>query len=206
MFWVGLTGGIATGKSTVAEFLIGRGYPVIYADHLAHLAMAAGSLGAKQVQKAFGSTVFHKDGTVDRGQLGKIIFLDKTGMKKKQLEEILHPAVRILAQSERARLKNEGHEIAFYEIPLLFEKNLKSLFDTVICVAASNEIQVERLMARSQLSHEEAKVRIAAQMPQDLKVKQSDFVIWNQGQRDALEHDILSVLERLEALAKSKKS
>lgn len=197
MLWVGLTGGIASGKSTVAEILEKAGFGVLSADHLSHLAMAPNTEGAKQVRAHFGDAVFDAGDRINRGRLGAIVFADASGKQKLALESILHPEVRRLAQIERERLVKRGDKIAFYEIPLLFEKNLKSHFDKVVCVAVEPETQLRRLMKRSNLSESEARSRIASQLPQDLKVSQSDFVIWNRGDLNDLTAATLAVLHEL---------
>lgn len=186
MFWVGLTGGIASGKSTVARHFETMGFTVINADQLAHAAMAPGSDGAREIRKSFGDGVFLADGNVDRAQLGRIIFDDASHAKRLELEKILHPEVRKRAEVEKRRLEARGDRMAVYEIPLLFEKKLEDQFDLIITVAVSPEIQIERLMARSGLNREEAQNRIRAQLAQDQKILGSDFVIWNNGGIEAL--------------------
>ena len=179
MLWIGLTGGIASGKSTVAEIFKSMGVPVLGADGLAHDAMAPGSDGAKAVRKVFGDIVFREDGTIDRAKMGSIVFGDSSGAMKLKLEAILHPEVRKKSESERLRFESYVHALAVYEIPLLFEKNLQDHFDVIITVAVSSAIQIERLMSRSNLSEAEAHARVAAQLDQDIKIRGSDFVIWN---------------------------
>lgn len=186
MFWVGLTGGIASGKSTVAKIFESLGITVIEADRLAHDAMAPGSDGARQVRLIFGSEVFDANGSIDRAKLGSLVFGDKTGAKRLQLESILHPEVRKSADLEKLRLETRGDKIAVYEIPLLFEKNLEANFDLIVTVAVSTQIQVDRLMSRSGLDHEAAQNRISSQLSQDVKIHASDFVIWNDGDERAL--------------------
>ncbi len=201
MLWVGLTGGIASGKSTVAEMLGRAGYTVISADGLSHLAMAPKSQGAKQIRSLFGDAVFDDGDVVNRGRLGAIVFADTSGKHKAALEGILHPEVRRLAQAERDRLAKRGDKLAFYEIPLLFEKNLKSHFDKVVCVAVDPDVQLQRLMARAKLTEPEARARISSQLPQEQKVKQSDFVIWNHGDLTNLAKATTEVLSEIERFA-----
>ncbi len=179
MLWVGLTGGISSGKSTVAGILESLGVTVISADRLAHDVMAAGSDGAQRIRKTFGDSVMAPDGSVDRAKLGAIVFGDPA--KRLALEGIVHPEVRKKSASEKARLEKRGDAVAVYEIPLLFEKKLEDQFDLIVTVAVSSEIQVERLMKRSGLTMEQAYERIASQLNQDLKIQASEFVIWNDG-------------------------
>ncbi|CAN5453413.1 dephospho-CoA kinase [soil metagenome] len=179
MIWVGLTGGIASGKTTVAEIFSSLGVAVVGADQLAHDAMASGSAGADEVRASFGDDVFKPDGSVDRPKLGALVFGDGTGVLRTKLEAILHPAVRRQSEIERTRLEARGDKVAVYEIPLLFEKNLEHHFDIIVTVAVAPEIQMDRLVARNKLSLDDARARIAAQLSQDKKVHASDFVIWN---------------------------
>ncbi len=197
MIWMALTGGIASGKTTVAGFFSDAGVTVVSADKLAHDAIAPGSPGATDVRRVFGDGVFDEAGQVDRAKLGALIFADGTGNLKRQLEAIIHPQVRRQSEFERKRLEARGDEIAVYEIPLLFEKNLIAEFDSIITVAISSELQVERLMARSGLTKEQAYARIQAQFPQDQKIQGADFVIWNDGDlkrlRDQTEQIVASL-------------
>lgn len=181
MLWIGLTGGIASGKSTVAKHLGALGYRVISADSLSHQAMSVGTVASGKIRARFGGDVFLSDGSVDRAKLGTLVFQDSTGASKRDLENILHPEVRRMAAAERDSCERAGQTMAFYEIPLLFEKNLASQFDKVVCVAVTPELQVERLMERSKLDRQAAQSRIQSQLPQADKVAASDFVIWNNG-------------------------
>jgi dephospho-CoA kinase len=197
MLWIGLTGGIASGKSTVAKLLAEQGYSVINADHLAHQAMSAGSSGAAKVLHRFGPSVFRPDGSVDRAKLGALVFQDTTGQARLDLEAILHPEVRLEAAKEKDRCRKAGQKLAFYEIPLLFEKKLESQFDKIICVAVDPKIQIQRLMDRSQLDLAAAEARIQSQLPQAAKVTGSDYVIWNNGTLEDLKSATNAVLGKL---------
>ncbi len=197
MLWIGLTGGIASGKSTVAEMFKSLGIPVLGADGLAHDAMAAGSDGARAIRHVFGDDVFAADGAVDRAKLGAKVFADGSGELKLKLENILHPEVRKKSESERARFESDGHALAIYEIPLLFEKNLEAHFDVIVTVAISNALQIERLMSRSKLSESDARARVSAQLDQDRKVHGADFVIWNDGSLADLKRQVEKLVRDL---------
>ena len=185
MIWVGLTGGIASGKSTVAEIFASLGVPVVHADRLAHQALAKGSEGARRVRERFGDAVFDSDGNIDRAKLGAKVFGPSHQAAREDLEKIIHPEVRKAAESERRKLEAAGVAFAIYEIPLLFEKSLEENFDVIVTVAVSPQIQVERLITRqapgqtNPLDREAAHARIASQLSQDQKVQKSDYVIWN---------------------------
>lgn len=185
MIWVGLTGGIASGKSTVAEIFASMGVPVAYADRLAHQALAKGSEGARKVRERFGDDVFDENGEVDRPKLGAKVFGSAALGAREDLENIVHPEVRKAADLERKKFEAAGAPFAIYEIPLLFEKSLEENFDLIITVAVSPQVQIDRLMARQSpgqkapLDREAAEARIASQLSQDHKVQRSDYVIWN---------------------------
>jgi len=179
---IGLTGGIATGKSTVAKMLTNRGYEVIDADEIVHKLQAKKSPLLKEISKAFGSTVLNENGSLNREKLGQMIFNDEK--KRSLLDSIVHPAVR--AEFER-KIQLVQSDILFLDVPLLFESGFDDLADVTLVINASVEVQLERLMLRNGLSHQEARARIDAQMPMSQKVKLADFVIDNDGDLAELE-------------------
>lgn len=201
MIWVGLTGGIASGKSTVAEFLSERGFGVVSADQLAHNVIARGTEAARRIHETFGDGVMAADGTVDRAKLAALVFNDSTGALRVRLESLIHPEVRKKSKEERARLEARGDAVAIYEIPLLFEKNLMSEFDLIVTVAISRELQIDRLTKRSGMTHDEALKRINAQKSQDEKIKGSDFVICNDGSLQDLRLNVDKVAAALKSAA-----
>ncbi len=176
---IGLTGGIASGKSTVARMLRRAGVPVIDADQLARDAVAPGSEGLAEVVARFGAEILDERGQLDRKKLGQRVFADDEA--RRALNAIVHPRVALLA-AERARaLAAEGHARAVYEVPLLFENNLDKAMQASVLVAVPDEVQLERLMARDQSSEASARARIAAQMPQDEKRRRATYVVDNGG-------------------------
>lgn len=174
---VGLTGGIATGKSTFAAALRARGAPVIDADVLAREAVAPGTPALAEIARTFGPGVLVPDGALDRKKLGAIVFADPAA--RKQLEAITHPAVRARFATETARLAAAGHPLAFYDVPLLFEVGLDATMDAVVVVWAPRDVQRARVMARDGLSAAEADARLAAQWPVDEKAARADLVVEN---------------------------
>ena len=176
---IGLTGGIATGKTTFAEALRARGVPVVDADALARAAVAPGSPALAEIARTFGPGVLAADGALDRKKLGAIVFGDAEARRK--LEAITHPAVRRAMAEETARLAAAGHALAFYDTPLLYEVGLDRLLDSVVVVWAPAEVQRARLATRDGLSPEEADARLAAQLPIDEKAARADFVVANVG-------------------------
>jgi dephospho-CoA kinase len=176
---VGLTGGIASGKSTFAEVLRARGAPVIDADALARAAVAPGTPALAEIARAFGREVLLPDGSLDRKRLGAIAFADASA--RGRLEAITHPAVRVAMAAETARLATASHALAFYDVPLLYEVGLDRDLDSVVVVWVPREVQRARLEARDGLAPAEAEARLAAQLPIDEKAARADFVVENTG-------------------------
>ena len=181
---LGLTGGIATGKSTFAEALRARGVPVVDADALARAAVAPGAPALAEIARTFGPGVLSPDGGLDRKKMAAIVFSDPDA--RRRLEAITHPAVRRAMADETARLAAAGHDLAFYDTPLLFEVGLDAAVDAVVVVWAPPAVQRVRLASRDGLGTAEADARLAAQLPVDEKAARADFVVENVGARDEL--------------------
>lgn len=195
MLWIGLTGGIASGKSTVSRILRSKGFKVVDADLLAREAVQVGTPALEEIRQAFGPGVITSAGELDRKRIGEIVFADAT--KRERLEAIIHPRVRELAAKKRAELKASGETIAFYDVPLLYEKNMESMFDKVVVVLAERSTQLSRLMKRDGLTVEEAERRVLSQMPIGEKAKRATAVIRNEGDPSQLEHEIDTCLKVL---------
>jgi dephospho-CoA kinase len=181
---VGLTGGIATGKSTFAAVLRARGVPVIDADQLAREAVAKGSPALADVVAAFGPEVLDAEGALDRKRMAARVFADPTA--RADLERIVHPRVRAAMRAAVARLAADGAPLAFYDVPLLYEAGREGEVDLVAVVWAPREAQLERLAARDGMGPAAAEARLAAQLPVDEKAARADVVIVNDGPADAL--------------------
>lgn len=179
MHLFGLTGGIASGKSTVAARLRARGVPVIDADQLARDAVARGTAGLAEVVKVFGSGVLAPDGSLDRKKLAAEVFTDDA--KRKTLNGIVHPIVTTLTFKRAAELRDEGRALACYEAALIVENGVADAFRPLVLVSAPEEAQIARATARDALSEAEVRGRIRAQMPLAEKVRTADFVIENAG-------------------------
>lgn len=192
MLWIGLTGGLASGKTTVTEILRKKGIAVVCADQLARLAVANGSAGFQHVLSSFGADILDATGQLDRKKLGEKVFSDKTSLLR--LESIVHPIVRQLGTSMREKYKSEGHKIAFYDVPLLFEKNMQSLFDKIVLVITTPENQLKRAVLRDALSENEIRNRLKNQMPMNEKIKQADFIIENNAGLPELELEVEKML------------
>ncbi len=181
---VGLTGGIATGKSTFAAALRALGVPVVDADDLARGAVARGSPALSAIERAFGSDVIGPDGELDRKRMAARVFADPAA--RSRLEAIVHPAVREAMSAEAARLAAAGNDLVFYDVPLLYEVGLERKVDCVVVVHAPSEVQKRRLAVRDGLSDAEAQARLAAQMPIDEKAERADVVVENDGDVESL--------------------
>jgi dephospho-CoA kinase len=193
----GLTGGIGSGKSTVAALLRERGVPVVDADELAREAVAPGSEGLSAVVSALGADLLGPDGSLDRKRLGARVFSDEGA--RKTLNGITHPIVRRLSQERFAELERSGVTLAGYDVPLLFEVGLDAVLRPVVLVAASESTQIARILARDALSEAEARARIAAQLPLSEKRRRADHVLENDGSREELAAQVDALLPVLRA-------
>lgn len=181
---IGLTGGIASGKSTFSNALRELGVPVIDADQLARRVVAPGSPGLAELVQVFGGDVLAPDGTLDRKKLGAKVFADPRA--RARLEAVTHPAIRRAMLEETARLAGAGHDLGFYDVPLLYEVGLDKSLDCVVLVYAPREVQIARLRQRDGLTAAEAEARLAAQLPIDDKLARADVVVENDGDLAAL--------------------
>ncbi|EEB12099.1 Dephospho-CoA kinase, putative [Pediculus humanus corporis] len=178
MFFVGLTGGIASGKSTVTKLFIDNNVPVIDADTIARQVVEPGKKAWKKLKKEFGEDIFFKDGTLNRALLGKIIF--ENVEKRKKLNYITHPEIIKQMIISAVKLGFQGHPFVVLDIPLLFETGeLVQLMHKIIVVSCTEKLQIERLCMRNNLTEEEAKLRISSQMSLDEKCQRADYVIDN---------------------------
>src|SRR5690606_30757804 len=175
----GLTGGIGSGKSTVASHFAKRGVPIVDADELAREVVRPGTPGLDAIVRAFGADVLTADGALDRRALAERVFADEAA--RKRLEAITHPRIAALARERFARLEAEGHTLACYVVPLLFERGLEDTLRPVVTVVASEDAQLERAAARDAVSREHVAARLRAQLPLEEKARRSDFVIDNSG-------------------------
>ncbi len=192
---VGLTGGIGTGKSTFAAALRELGAPVVDADRLAREAVRRGSPALARIAGEFGPEALGPDGELDRKRMADLVFADAAA--RARLEAIVHPEVRRLLSEETARLAAAGHDLAFYEVPLLYERGLEREVDCVVVVWAPVEAQRARLLGRDGLSPDQVEGRLAAQMPVDEKARRADVVVANDGDVARLRARAASLLRDL---------
>ena len=187
---IGLTGGIASGKSTVSELLTAFGFKVVDADTAAREAVAKGTPGIEKVREVFGDEAIDENGEMDRKYMGDLVF-NNPGERIK-LNEIVHPIVREIMEEKKQQFLKEGHNVIM-DIPLLYENELQDTVDEVWLVYTSESIQIDRLMERNDLTQEEAKARVYSQISIDKKSRMADHVIDNLGDKLELKQN----LERL---------
>lgn len=190
---IGLTGGIASGKSAVSNYLKDKGYTVLDADIYAKNVLNKGTEGLKKVVEHFGKDVLEDDGTLNRKKLGDIVFNDKDELAV--LNNITHPIIRRNMDRDAEKYIKDDH--VFSDIPLLYENKLENQFDFVIVVYVDTETQIKRLMKRNDYTLEEAKARINSQLPLSKKKEDADVVLDNRGSLDELYREIDELLEQL---------
>lgn len=191
---IGLTGGIASGKSSVARTLEKLGAVVVDADQLAREVVKPGEPTYFAIIAEFGEQILNPDRTIDRSALGKRVFADVAA--RKRLERITHPAIGSRAAKKLAELQHAGAQVVFYMAPLLIEAGITSRVDEIWVVYVDKETQLQRLMQRDQISREDAMQRLAAQMPMAEKVKHGKVVIDNSGTLDETERQVREAWER----------
>lgn len=195
MKWIGLTGGMGTGKSTVATMIQALGYNVLNADKNAHLALMKTSSIFPEIIKVFGEKILGPDGEIDRRKLGAIVFSDKFMLGK--LEAITHPFIQDQTQKEKEKLEKSGVEMGFYDVPLLFEKKLQKKFDKIVLVTCGKETQIKRAMERTKLTREEVRQRLVNQLPLETKAKMSHYTVRNDGSLEELKMNVQDLILQL---------
>jgi len=193
---VGLTGSIATGKSTVSRMFAHLGARVLDADLLAREVVMPGQPAYLKIVEEFGQGVVQDDGTLDRKALGAIVFAEPA--RRKRLEEITHPAIAARQQRILSVLDEEAFEgIVIWDVALLFETGGVARMDRVVVVATDPETELARLMSRDGMAEADARARIASQMPVAEKAKRAHYVIDNSGDRVQTERQVKAVYEAL---------
>lgn len=200
MILVGLTGGIATGKSTVAGMFKRCGAVVIDADRLAREAVQPGKPAWREIVKAFGKTILNPDRTVNRPALGTTVFGHPA--KLRRLEHMIHPRVaREQRRLTQQAAKKNPRAVVIYDVPLLFEAGIDARVDTIIVVTADRETQIARLKKRNRLSRAEALRRIKSQMPLADKRRRADYTLSGTCPFPQLKKQVRLLYQSLRALA-----
>jgi dephospho-CoA kinase len=198
VLWIGITGSIGTGKSTFAELLRKQGQIVLDADEIVKLTQEPSGSAYQKIINEFGKAILDKSGRIDRAELAKVVFSSKEKLEK--LESIIHPEVRLAVESHKNDHKQKKTKYLFYDVPLLFEKNMEKTFDLVVLVTSNQENQIKRIKLRNKWSDEEIKKRLAAQLPLSEKESRAHILINNDGDLDQLKSEAKKFLEWLNTL------
>ena len=194
---IGLTGGIACGKSSVAHLLKELGHPVIDADQVARDIVKPGTQALKEIVEAFGEDMTHRDGTLNRKALGALVMQSEE--KRQRLNAITHPKIRLAIAVQLQQYRDEGHPFSIVEAALMIETGSHSLYDALIVVTCSPQVQRERLMHREGFDIGTAKKWIASQMPLAEKESYADILIDNSGTKEELIEEVKQCWNKLEA-------
>ncbi|WEV50568.1 dephospho-CoA kinase [Lactobacillus sp. ESL0731] len=192
---LGLTGGIASGKSTADAFFRKQGLPIIDSDLIAHQILNVGEDGYLQVVQHFGKKFLNPDQTINRHQLGKVVFSNPEQLKI--LNKITHPLIFQTIQAKITQNKQAGKQLIIVDAPVLFESGGQKYCDQTLLIAIPEEMQIERLMQRDQLTRQAALNRIKSQMPLAQKIKLADYVVTNTGTIEELEAKLAELLLKL---------
>lgn len=204
MLKVGLTGGIASGKSTVSRIFASFGAKVLDADEVAREVLLPGQPAWKRLRQAFGQEFFHPDGTVKRKQLRNLVFADPE--KRSQLNAIVHPEVmKEINRRSEILSSSVQNGVLLVDVPLLLEVGVANRFDKIVVVYVSESVQISRLLQRDGISEEEAKQALKIQMALSKKVEQADYLIDNSGTPEETLAQVEKVWEELIKLARNQR-
>lgn len=195
MFKLGLTGGIATGKTTISNYLKSIDIPVLDADEYARKVVEPGTPGLDEITNTFGEQVLRADGSLNRKLLGQIVFNDSSA--RQTLNDITHPRIQQMMADELHRLAEQQIPLVILDIPLLLENQNVAGADAVMVVTIPESLQLTRLMQRNNLTEKEAQSRISAQMPLAEKEKLADFVIDNSGTISSTQKQVEKVIQKI---------
>ncbi len=196
----GLTGGIASGKSSIARVFGELGAPVIDADILARAVVGPGSEALKEIVARFGEEVLQADGSLNRQSLGAIVFANKDA--RDALDKITHPRISAAAQDAIKVLADQGHAIAIYEAALIVENGLQAWMQGLIVVTVPTDVQLLRLMARDNLDEADARTRIDSQLPLADKIRVANHLIDNAGTPNETREQVVSLWKVLQEESK----
>lgn len=195
MLRIGLTGSIGCGKSSLSNILKKHNIPIIDADIKGREIYEDKEL-LKAIEDAFGNSVINEDGTLNRKNLGKIVFSDDDKLQK--LNSLTHPVIRRMINEDLDEYEKRGEKMAVIDAALLLEAGFTSMIDTIIVVTCSEPVQLQRVILRDNCSEEDAMGRIKSQMPQKEKVKYAEFVVDNSGTLNQLEKEAEELIRKLE--------
>lgn len=193
---IGLTGGIASGKSTVSRYLKELGAYIIDADIIAREIVKPGKPAYREIVSCFGKEILRPDGEIDRARLGSMVFADPVA--RERLNQITHPRVKEAMEQELAQCKARGVRIAVLDVPLLYEAGMDKMADEVWVVWLPEPVQIERLISRDGLDEEAARMRVISQMPLDEKKKRGDVIIDNSGDLDDTYRQVIKYYSHLD--------
>ncbi|PLS16957.1 dephospho-CoA kinase [Bacillus sp. M6-12] len=197
----GITGGIASGKSTVSKFISDElGFIVIDADLAARKVVEPGMKANQKIAEAFGQHILLKDGSIDREKLGTLIFHDKE--KRLILNSIVHPAVREYMIQQQEEAFSKGERVVFLDIPLLFESKLTQMVAKTMLIYTDEDVQLQRLIERNNLPESEARARINSQMPLADKKQLADEVVNNNGTIHETKQQVVEILNKWQVISK----
>ncbi|OFN77747.1 MULTISPECIES: dephospho-CoA kinase [unclassified Corynebacterium] len=198
---IGLTGGIGSGKSTVAQLLVRHGWELVDADQIARDIVEPGQPALAELADAFGEDILQADGSLDRGQLASRAFASRE--KTNLLNSITHPRIQEETQARFDSARRAGADFVVYDMPLLVDKGLHKDMDATIVVDVEVAERVRRLVEYRGLDEEDARRRIAAQIPDDVRRAAADFIIDNNGARDKLDSQVDGLVEKLRAFLRA---
>jgi len=195
MMNIGLTGGIGSGKSTVAKWFIKQGVPVLDADKIVHRLLKSDQITISKLIEEFSPDIQAENGQIDRSRLGKLVFRDDDA--RKRLERIVHPCLIECMNEERDALRNGGARVCIWDVPLLYEAGFDKFVDEVWVVWIPLDLQISRVLARDKLSLGEVEARIAAQGSLEEKRQRADIVIDNSGNESQTVSQLEEAWEKL---------
>ncbi len=203
MLVVGLTGGIASGKSTVSRMFEQAGIPVICSDELAREVVRPGSPGLAEIRRIFGNDVLDDEGGLVREAMARLVFQDQS--QRKLLESIIHPRVEEEQIKRLKALERKGHSVVVIDVPLLYEVGWERFVDLVVVVYAPRQVQEERLLNRDGMSSDDARSRLDAQMSIDEKRRLADRLVDNGNTLEHTRRQVATIIEELKEAASSTK-
>lgn len=192
---IGLTGGIATGKSTASQLLKEMGHIIIDADLIAREVVEPGQIAYRDIVESFGTKILDSRGVIDRKKLGGVVFSNYE--KLSELNEIVHPQVKLRVKELIDSYRNQGKTLVFFDCPLIYESNLENFVDEVWLIYSNEDIQIARILKRDHLTEGEAKMRICAQLSIEEKRKLAHVTIENMGTLSELRMRLVEQLKSI---------